>query len=551
MKKTPVLFVILILCGFAASSQTHISGLIAANATWNVAGSPYIIDGNTLIQSGVKIIVEAGVTVKFSDNTTLLIDGELDAQGDASNHILFTSASTNPSPGHWNNIHFSSTSPPATFNGDGTYASGSIMQYCDLMYGGQLGLGMLEIDNTAPYIVFCSVQYSSCDGIYLKKGYSKIHHCQISNNSGSGIYSTVTGIYSGTEIYSTRIFSNGGSGIYVADMYSKFISIKSCALTGNSGNGIYINSNGGSGSGTINIISDTIADNSADKGAGIYINGGFDINIFCNTISHNTGNNGSAIYLYMGYNPYDIRISYNDIHNNTSWSGDVIYLMFYTSYTTLVELSSNSICSNTASSGNAVIYMKGGINTDIYDVKYNTIRSNTGFTTFELSTFNGHINQNNFINDTEYEIYNENPAGTVNVPAMDNYWYGITTMDARIYDFFDNGSISVVYYSPVYADSIALAGCPQNILTHLEPIRNTASGIKVYPNPSNDKITVETTMINGNKRLSILNVNGQVMTEREISEPSVQIDISTFPAGVYFIRMTGEKPVEVVKLLKE
>src|ERR1035438_9014568 len=190
MKKLALVLILITLSCIRGFSQTHISGIISGNATWNIAGSPYIIDGNTEIQPGIKLTIEAGVIVKFTNNTTLLIDGELDAVGDSSDHIIITGSSNNPAPGDWENLHFSSSSVSASYDAQGNYISGSIMKYCDISYGGQLNYGNLEIESSAPHIERCSIMHGSSDGICLKKGYSKIVNCYLSENSGSGIYSS-------------------------------------------------------------------------------------------------------------------------------------------------------------------------------------------------------------------------------------------------------------------------------------------------------------------------------------------------------------------------
>jgi hypothetical protein len=80
-----------------------------------------------------------------------------------------------------------------------------------------LNTGILEIDNAAPYITDCSIKFSSSDGIYLLKGYSKIENNLISNNEGSGIYSSRHGLYHDIHINGNDINNNGKSGIYVDD----------------------------------------------------------------------------------------------------------------------------------------------------------------------------------------------------------------------------------------------------------------------------------------------------------------------------------------------
>jgi hypothetical protein len=77
------------------------------------------------------------------------------------------------------------------------------------------------------------------------------------------------------------------------------------------------------------------------------------------------------------------------------------------------------------------------------------------------------------------------------------------------------------------------------------------SGIKLYPNPATDKITVETSATPAINQLTIMDLNGQELITRQITEPKTQIDISSLPSGVYFVRLTKDKTVEVGKFVKE
>ena len=72
--------------------------------------------------------------------------------------------------------------------------------------------------------------------------------------------------------------------------------------------------------------------------------------------------------------------------------------------------------------------------------------------------------------------------------------------------------------------------------------------LHINPNPASSSITIETP---AKGSLSILNLNGQETITRQISLPKTQIDISNLPSGVYFVRVTGEKTVQVGKMIKE
>ena len=77
------------------------------------------------------------------------------------------------------------------------------------------------------------------------------------------------------------------------------------------------------------------------------------------------------------------------------------------------------------------------------------------------------------------------------------------------------------------------------------------SKFSLYPNPATDKITIETSGASKGSYLAILNIEGQQLITRQITHPKTQLDISTLPSGVYFVRLTNVKSVEVGKFIKE
>ena len=78
-----------------------------------------------------------------------------------------------------------------------------------------------------------------------------------------------------------------------------------------------------------------------------------------------------------------------------------------------------------------------------------------------------------------------------------------------------------------------------------------SSQISIYPNPATDKITIEIAAGLASSQLSIINLNGEEVLTRQITQPKTQIDISNLPSGVYIVRLTNDKTVEVRKIIKE
>ncbi len=73
----------------------------------------------------------------------------------------------------------------------------------------------------------------------------------------------------------------------------------------------------------------------------------------------------------------------------------------------------------------------------------------------------------------------------------------------------------------------------------------------IIPNPSKDKITISSPSITDNTHLSVFNVSGEKVLEKQLTDTETQIDISALPRGVYFVRVRNEKMVEVEKMVKE
>jgi hypothetical protein len=73
------------------------------------------------------------------------------------------------------------------------------------------------------------------------------------------------------------------------------------------------------------------------------------------------------------------------------------------------------------------------------------------------------------------------------------------------------------------------------------------SAIKISPNPASSVITIKT-LVKG--QLTILAINGRKLLQQQITRPVTMVDISTLKEGVYFVRMIGEKGVQVEKIFK-
>lgn len=486
-------------------AQTNEGGIISANTTWTLSGSPYNVTGNVLVNAGVTLTIEAGVTVKFDKLKSLQINGGLVARGTANNNIIFTSSSATPAAGDWGYIFFSDASTDAVFDGTGNYLSGSILEYCTVEYAGNGTncLGAVQLTSSYPYINYCTIRNNNISGIYAS-GLTetlKITNNTISNNTrycldqdgGGGIF-----ISGGTVTISNNTISNNsityhgdGGGIFAKD--GKQIITNNTFLNNTAaydGGAMYIQS----GDATI-ITHNTITGNTAQGTGGIYTLWGT-ATITDNIIYNNTG--GMVIYyggatinnnIITGNTAGDggggihIRgaaatISNNVISNNsvgtnpyTEYGGGGICLGEY--YTGMsVVITKNSIVNNTAVNESAVDYNISYTGSNNEDFTYNTIagnkstKSDTSYTI--RMAYLPPIHNNNIFNNTgTYELINKNGNSTT-LDAKNNWWG--TTVDAqiggKIFDWMEDASVGIVNYSPFLTalDTTAPVSPPVNVI---------------------------------------------------------------------------------------
>jgi hypothetical protein len=107
MKKLLVLFVLLLTLVAGITAQVIVSGDISTNTTWT-KNNTYLLSGFVYVTDGATLTIEAGTTIKGDKATkgALIVSrgGKLNANGTASEPIVFTSNEAAPSYGDWGGI---------------------------------------------------------------------------------------------------------------------------------------------------------------------------------------------------------------------------------------------------------------------------------------------------------------------------------------------------------------------------------------------------------------------------------------------------------------
>ena len=275
------------------------------SGTWTADNSPYIVTGNITVSTGSSLTIEPGVEIRFDGHYSLTVNGLLTAVGTEANSIRFTNDDHETG---WGGIRFINA-------GDN-----SRLEYCIIEYGrNERGGGIYcyaSGGNTCfPTITNCTISQNTVTaqggGIYCYAGDEcsicspTITNCTISNNS----VGTTETIGCGGAVYCCA--SNGGY-----DRGTCAPNISNNTLTQNSGPGTVYGGAIYHFGGGATIANNTISENSASLGAGIYVyrHGGFaEVIIENNAITNNTG---TGIHT-CGDSGSIVR--YNTITNNTGY----------------------------------------------------------------------------------------------------------------------------------------------------------------------------------------------------------------------------------------
>jgi hypothetical protein len=135
---------------------------IAHSGAWHQQDAPLLLENGVSLAAGVTLTIDPGVTILMLDNGSMTIDGTLLARGTANAPIVVSSARAKPAPDDWESITFS-----------GPSASGSVLDYLNISYGGYYSDGSAEVvtqKGANPTITHSVFAWSQGDGVYAEDG---------------------------------------------------------------------------------------------------------------------------------------------------------------------------------------------------------------------------------------------------------------------------------------------------------------------------------------------------------------------------------------------
>lgn len=140
----------------------------------------FTIQGCFTILANSTFAISAGVKIGVSQSSKILVYGQLEVRGNATNRVLITSTSPTKAWGQWYGIYFSASAVGASYDAQLNYLSGSILEYADIECGGQGATSMIDVAATTlgrtPYFNNLNVSLSSGSGINVNVRDTNVPH---------------------------------------------------------------------------------------------------------------------------------------------------------------------------------------------------------------------------------------------------------------------------------------------------------------------------------------------------------------------------------------
>jgi len=131
------------------------------------------------------------------------------------------------------------------------------------------------------------------------------------------------------------------------------------------------------------------------------------------------------------------------------------------------------------------------------------------------------------------------------------FWKYLATTSQLQYDDYSATRDSAFYYTVTSFDNqTATSASAYASPIHLGIKEAKVNSIKVYPNPSRDKFTIDCAGVQ-NLHMAIYNYAGQLVLQRKLFKSLNEIDIRPLSKGEYIIKLTGTSAAMQQKLIIE
>jgi hypothetical protein len=246
---------------------TVVSGNIATQ-TWS---GTRCVTADVTVMPSETLTINPGVTVRFGSGTSLIVNGQLNAQGTSGSIIEFQSAKATPAAGDWGRVHFGTTGTTGTVDGSGNCdANGSVLKHVRIRHAGAgTHLAAVYADFRPPCIQNATITGNAGSGVRAVNNpqHLRVLDSTVSNNAGGrGINVTGGRATILRNMVTGNAPSSGAGGIDISGI-TDATAVEDNTVTANAGDGVSVASGGGAVSVKRNLVGES-------SGRGIVITAG-------------------------------------------------------------------------------------------------------------------------------------------------------------------------------------------------------------------------------------------------------------------------------------
>jgi hypothetical protein len=285
---------------FSGVNATYVEGPITRDTIWTLVDSPFVVSNNIMVYSNATLTIEPGVEVRFGGAFSLIISGELYANG-TNKPVVFTSNKEQPEVADWDTIIFNGIETSTLIGCSISYATNGI-----LVQNGDVEIRNCKIShsqngitaaNSILMVYDSTVNLCQEDGINITDTETTIQNSVIAENQGNGI--CITGNRQ-INIQDNTIMANG-NGVLLTGNDASNVNLSQNRISANTQAGIKIDADTHSG---ITILNNNVSSNNE----GFHISSPVSVYITSNSISYNN--------VGMVYDEGSHVANYNDIYDN-------------------------------------------------------------------------------------------------------------------------------------------------------------------------------------------------------------------------------------------
>jgi len=157
-----------------------------------------------------------------------------------------------------------------------------------------------------------------------------------------------------------------------------------------------------------------------------------------------------------------------------------------------------------------------------------------------------------YVNGTEFAEYDDSMTQEYKFHDPDNYLIFFRDHPSVLANEASPGFVSNIKITNNAWSAVEVEAEWEDFCASLLGIEETTEhAFQLYPNPAGDKLNISFSGYHVQAELNVIGLTGKVLLSRQCKSESAQIDISSLPKGLYFLRIMENGRSSVMKFVKE